>query len=119
MKASRSAATRSGRSQLGLWPVAGYTITLAPRIATARSSSSSRGRNRSHSPHSSKVGAAIRPRSAASSNANRPSSALFQTRAGSLRLSATSRSKNRSGRAAHYLRTAVTTMAQPGDVRAG
>ncbi|HEV8562382.1 MAG TPA: hypothetical protein VGR06_39185 [Actinophytocola sp.] len=29
MKVSRSAATRSGRSQLGLWPVAGYTTTLA------------------------------------------------------------------------------------------
>ena len=36
MKASRSAATRSERSQFGLWPVAGYTITLAPGILAAR-----------------------------------------------------------------------------------
>jgi len=36
MKASRSAATLSGRSQFGLWPVAGYTITLAPGILAAR-----------------------------------------------------------------------------------
>jgi hypothetical protein len=42
MKASRSAATLSGRSQLGLWPVAGYTTTLAPGMATASWSSSSR-----------------------------------------------------------------------------
>jgi thioredoxin reductase (NADPH) len=49
-------------------------------------------------PQMSSVGAAIRARSIASSNAKSRSSVLFQTRAGSLRLSATSRSKNGSGR---------------------
>jgi hypothetical protein len=61
MKASRSAATLSGRSQLGLWPVAGYTTTLALVIATASCCSSSRGNHRSHSPQTPRTAPAPGP----------------------------------------------------------
>ena len=76
---SRSAATRSGRSQLGEWPVSGYTVNCAPGIAAARRCCPSTPANSaSCSPHRINVGAVIRSSWPASSNASRPSSALYR-----------------------------------------
>ena len=96
---SRSAATRSGRSQLAEWPVSGYTVNCAPGIAAARRCCPSTPANgASCSPHRINVGAVIRSSSPASSNASRPSNALCQTRAGAFRLSLTIPAKNSRGR---------------------
>ena len=97
MKAFRSAANRSGRSQCGLWPGSGYTRDLAPGIAAARRCCSWVATARRVAPHQQhrrrdppQVGGVI--------ERGPPSAASRHTGAGSLRLSATSRSRNVSGR---------------------